>query len=155
MLKTIKKRANGRLRVQQKSNKPSMTETSHTKQVNINSIMKKYFRTGLIEQRQGANYGDFSNGLDYHGALNKVLAANEDFQQLPSEIRTMFNNDPAQLIDFLNNPDNYEEAVKAGLIPLDPAREQKQPESGISEPVTDKQAETAAQEPPVKPSQDE
>lgn len=122
MQKVISSRSNGRKRVQLKSDKPSKTETSHTKQVNINSIMKKYFKTGLLQQREGARYGDFTTVTDYQEAVDRVLQANDQFMELPSEIRTMFSNDPGILIDFVNNPANKQKAQDLGLLPPDGPR---------------------------------
>lgn len=62
-------------------------------------------------------YGDFSNVDDYLGALNSVKAAQEAFQALPSGLRKRFENDPAQLIAFFDDPENQDEAVALGLIP--------------------------------------
>jgi hypothetical protein len=45
---------------------------------------------------------------------------------LPADIRTQFDNNPANLIGFLNNPANKTEAEKLGLL---------KPTSSYSEPV--------------------
>jgi phage internal scaffolding protein len=35
---------------------------------------------------------------------------------LPAQIRSRFDNDPAKLIDFLENEQNHDEAIKLGLV---------------------------------------
>ena len=62
-------------------------------------------------------YGDFTNIEDFHNANNRIIQAREDFLALPSEIREQFDNDPGQLVEFINDPDNIEEAQEMGLLP--------------------------------------
>ena len=35
---------------------------------------------------------------------------------LPSDVRSRFGNNPAELLDFLNDNSNYDEAIRLGLI---------------------------------------
>ena len=39
------------------------------------------------------------------------------FDNLPSDVRNRFNNNPAQLLDFVADPENKEEAIELGLLP--------------------------------------
>ncbi|QGH72143.1 MAG: scaffold protein [Microviridae sp. ctD0m35] len=94
----------------------SRTKQSFADAVNINIIVKKIARTGLAPQKSGAFYGDFSSGDDYQTALQKIQNADEAFMSLPVDIRTRFQNDPSQLLNFLADPKNLEEAVKLGLM---------------------------------------
>jgi len=83
----------------------------------INNIMEKFGMTGLIPQNPlSPQYGDFSGVNDYHSALNAIMAAEEQFDALPAKIRERFANDPANLIDFMENPENRSEAEKLGLV---------------------------------------
>jgi phage internal scaffolding protein len=70
----------------------------------------------LPEQPLSPRYGDFTGISDYHTALNRVFAAQDEFEALPAQIRARFNNDPAQLIEFLENSDNRPEAEELGLV---------------------------------------
>lgn len=63
-----------------------------------------------------ALYGDFSDVDDYHTMMNKIISAQEAFQELPVNIKKRFDQDPGKLIDFLNNPENREEAERLGLV---------------------------------------
>lgn len=98
---------------------PGRTHQSFAKDADINNIMAKYSRTGVLGDpsrpvRQ-AVFGDFS-GLDFQSDMNRLMDARERFMQLPSDIRNRFNNDPGELIDFVSDPANVEEAVSLGLL---------------------------------------
>lgn len=96
----------------------SLTHQSEKNSCDINEIMKKFEKTGILEHRNSfeGQYGDFT-GLpqDYHESMNAVIAAEEMFTTLPSRIRRRFANDPGNFLDFVANPDNAKELVKMGL----------------------------------------
>lgn len=93
-------------------------ERHHRNECNINSIMAKYRRTGLLPARVGSGMsGDFTAAVDYHSSLEAIRAAEAGFMSMPSQLRKRFDNDPAKLLDFLANDDNYDEAVALGLVP--------------------------------------
>lgn len=95
----------------------SMTQQQFEKETNVNNIMAKYKKTGLLthyKHHQG-NFGDFSTIEDYQTSLNKIMQAQDSFESLPSEVRSKFFNDPGKLIDFLSKPENDEEAIALGL----------------------------------------
>lgn len=96
----------------------SMTRQSFKKDCDINYIMAKYQKTGLIEHvnRYQGNYGDFLNVDDYQSSLIKVMQANDAFESLPSSLRKRFSNDPAEFLSFVQNPDNRDEMIELGLI---------------------------------------
>jgi len=84
----------------------------------INTIMTRFGQTGLLpENPLPPRYGDFSEIGDYHSALNAVRVAETEFDALPAGIRARFDNDPANLIGFLDDINNREEAISLGLIP--------------------------------------
>lgn len=93
------------------------TEQSHKDQCNINNIIQKYDKHGLITHvsRFEASFGDVS-GADFKAMADKVAAAKSAFNNLPSKIRNRFANDPTQLLSFMDNPNNRDEAIKLGLI---------------------------------------
>lgn len=128
---TIVERTNGTRRVQTPVGEKSMTEQSHRKKCNINTIIAKAKKTGRAPANFNTmNYGDFSNAESFHEAKTKVLDAHKDFLELPSDIRNRFQNDPGQLLDFLADPENQEEAAEMGLVePLLPFKDEvKAPE---------------------------
>lgn len=53
---------------------------------------------------------------DLQGILDLSRAAEKSFDQLPIALKQRFGNNPAQLWEFVNNPDNWQEAVKLGIL---------------------------------------
>jgi phage internal scaffolding protein len=96
---------------------PSLAQQHHKDECDINNILRQFNITGLLpESPLSPRYGDFTGIGDYHTALNRVIAAQDEFEALPAQIRARFDNDPAQLIEFLQNSDNRPEAEKLGLV---------------------------------------
>ena len=96
---------------------PSLAQQHHKDECDINNILRQFNITGLLpEQTLSPRYGDFTGIGDYHTAMNRVLAVQDEFEALPAQIRARFDNDPAQLIEFLENSDNRPEAEKLGLV---------------------------------------
>jgi phage internal scaffolding protein len=96
---------------------PSLAQQHHKDECDINTILEKFNITGLLpESPLSPRYGDFTGIGDYHTALNRVIAAQDEFEALPAQIRARFDNDPAQLIEFLENSDNRSEAEELGLV---------------------------------------
>lgn len=115
---SIKNRYSPRLRVLNSNTEPSMVRPEYQKESDVNNILRKYRETGQLPNtaRQNPTYGDFSNAISYSEALNKVISAQNDFNQLSSQIRDRFANDPAKLLAFISDPKNVEEGIKLGLI---------------------------------------
>ena len=100
---------------------PSMTKQSHTDECNINLIMKRFERTGVLEHvtTYSPQWGDFSDTpSSYSDAINQVQAANDMFLSLPSALRARFDNDAGAYIDFVQDPSNAEELRELGLTKL-------------------------------------
>ena len=96
---------------------PSLAQQNFKDESDINFIVRQFGLTGeLPRQTISPQYGDFTGVLDYHSAVNAVLAAQDEFMDLPAQMRARFDNDPAKLIDFLGNEENRDEAIKLGLI---------------------------------------
>lgn len=97
---------------------PSRTKQSHKSECDINNILKKYEKDGIITHGNSkkAIYGDFTNEMEYQEAMNSVIHAQDQFDNLPSKIRDRFSNDPSNLLKFLEDPKNLEEAQQIGLI---------------------------------------
>jgi phage internal scaffolding protein len=96
---------------------PSLAQQHFRDECDINNILRQFNVTGLLpETPLSPRYGDFTGIKDYQSALNAVMAAEEGFMALPAELRAQFNNDPELLINFLDNPENKDQAIKLGLI---------------------------------------
>lgn len=104
-------------RIQTMYTKPSKTDQSQKKECDVNSIMRKFRKTGQIthlSQRQGV-YADVSQIPDLMGAMEQISFVQSAFDALPSELRFKLQNKPENLVDYLNDPKNDEEAIKYGL----------------------------------------
>lgn len=113
-------------------NDSGRTEQSHVPDCDINIIMKRALRgqhTPYIREDMGS-YGDASS-LDYHAAHTLVADANSQFEELPSNIRSRFENNPAQFLEFIQNDANMPEAIELGLIPKPQVGEPPEPDAPI------------------------
>lgn len=98
-----------------------MTKQSFKDECDINNIMKRYQATGIIDHVRDASpqYLDATT-FDFQSAQNIIAEANSIFAAMPSQLRDRFHNDPVELLEFVHNPKNAQEAVSLGF--LDPAR---------------------------------
>lgn len=96
------------------------TEQAHKDQCDVNKIIAKYDRSGVITHINTfeAQFGDLS-GVDYKMMKDKVARAQTMFEQLPSNIRNEFDNNAEHLLHFMDNPNNRDKAISMGLIPAD------------------------------------
>lgn len=93
------------------------TEQHHKDQCDVNKIIAKYDKTGLIQHvsRIEAQFGDVT-GLEFKQAMDLVVDAKALFDDLPSNIRNRFQNNPEFLLRFMEDPGNRDEAISLGLI---------------------------------------
>lgn len=108
---------------------PSLTVQSDRDGCDINKIIDKFKKTGMIERinRNPGIYTDLTVLPDYMESLNVVARANEAFAELSAKLRERFNNDPARMLEFLSDENNRDEAIKLGLI--------KKPEAPKPDPI--------------------
>lgn len=97
----------------------SMTKQEFLPDCDIHNILAEFKVTGQIKHLAANTaagvYADLSGLPDFQTALNTVVAGEAAFASLPSKLRARFENDPAQFLDFMSNPDNQDEAIKLGL----------------------------------------
>lgn len=117
-MKKIIRHENGQVKVVTINESPSRTSQQFKEQCDVNHIMKKYRLTGELThlKNQKGQYIDLTTLPDYQTALQTVIDANSAFESLPSHVRKAFQNDPKQLLQFVADPKNKEEAIKLGLI---------------------------------------
>lgn len=98
---------------------PSMTKQSFVKECDINNIIKQYSTTGVLKhisaRAEQGMYIDLPDEVDFQTSIEIVRAAQDAFASLPSSVRSRFENDPGQFLDFMSNPKNQEEMIKLGL----------------------------------------
>lgn len=98
---------------------PSKTQQHFAKDADLNTIVKRYGITDgaiLPAAADARYYGDFSDAFDLRDALDRTRDAVAKFNALPSELRRIFENDPALLHDWVSDPANIEQAVELGLL---------------------------------------
>lgn len=95
----------------------SKTKQSFKDECDINRIMARYAATGTLDfvNKREAQFMDVSE-IDFQNAMEVVTQSRQAFMTLPAVVRNRFNNDPGQLLGFLGDESNLEEAIKLGLI---------------------------------------
>lgn len=98
--------------------KDGRTQQHFKEQCNINFIVEKARKTGLLAHlnNRTPQYADVTKIPDYQDAMETIITANNAFWSLDARSRERFGNDPARMIDFLQDENNYDEAVKLGLV---------------------------------------
>lgn len=108
-------------RVQIFFDEPSRTKQEFKQECDLNHIMKRFKKVMGVDFLNrysgvvGGQFGDFSNVPDFRTARDQVKRMEEVFMALPAKVRSRFNNDPAELLDFVDDPMNLEEARSLGL----------------------------------------
>lgn len=110
-----------RVRVTHPEGGKVMVKQAMRDEVDANRIMEKWIKQGQFPRGPAGQpmYGDFGSGFDYHRALNAVRAAQEEFQALPSRVRTRCRNDPAEFLQLCSDPKNLDELRGLGLAEQD------------------------------------
>lgn len=107
---------------------PSLTQQQFADDTDINVLVDRYEDTGFFydplsvingkSASSSPTFGDFSefDSADYMRSQNVLVKARESFENLPVEIRERFNYNPLNLLEFISDKANYEEALKLGLV---------------------------------------
>lgn len=77
----------------------SLTEQHHAKACDINTIMAKYLKTGLIEHvsRYEPQFGDVTE-LDFKRSMDTVARVESEFYDLPAFVRAHYDQDPSKYL---------------------------------------------------------
>jgi len=103
---------------------PSRTQQQFQQECDINYIVKQNMETGFISHtnKRAPIWGaDLGEATDLKSAMDFVRETNELFNSYDADLRARFQNDPQKFLDFFNDPDNAEEAIKLGLATERPA----------------------------------
>lgn len=108
-----------RLAVEVRFHKPSRTRQEFAEECDINAIMSRYNRTGVISHVNAAvpQYLDVSVLPSFQDAMQIVLDAEAAFAGLPSTVRREFDNDPAKFVAFAEDAENLGKLREWGLAP--------------------------------------
>ncbi|AZL82697.1 internal scaffolding protein [Apis mellifera associated microvirus 24] len=137
MPKQITKRKNGTIRVVTHNNKPSLTDQSFKDDCDINTIWSRFKKTKIWpgDPSRVGQYGDFTDVPDLLVATQRIHDAEDAFNQLPAKLRLRFNNNPLEMVQFLQDPKNLEESIQLGLRNAPKQDQKKQnPESTNVDP---------------------
>lgn len=98
----------------------SCCRQSETANTDLHAAVKRYRKTGVctgaLTPCDGARFGDFSTApADYLSAQVLLRNADSAFAGLSARVRDRFQNDPVQLLTFLADAANFNEAVSLGL----------------------------------------
>lgn len=85
--------------------------------MSMKSIMAQYRATGTVPALRKLNplYGDFTGSQDLQDQMNRVQDAQEIFDGLPSAVRKLCNNNPAELLDLVEDEEGRVKLHDAGL----------------------------------------
>lgn len=110
------------------------TKQAHKDECDINQVLKKYLKTGLIDHVSSHNgqYGE-APGIDFKEALDLVRRSQDMFDDLPAKARKHFNNDPAAFMDAVHEEGNESLMYELGLSDFPPS-------PVLDEPVSDPNA---------------
>ena len=132
----------------------SLTEQCHKDSCDINNIISSATANPMLLADPAPDrkvFRDFSSGDNYLELQNQLCEAQSMFNGLPADIREYFDNDPANVVDFVSNPDHALESHEMGLITLDKtsldALKSKSDVSVKEEPETPPESEPKASEP--------
>lgn len=108
-------RVNARVR----NSDASMTQQSAAADCDLNVLVKRFgIDKGPLAPipTDPRYYGEFDDTLDLQTALARVHEAKNRFDMLPASLRAQFDNDPGLLWSWVNDPQNWPEAVEMGLL---------------------------------------
>lgn len=124
---------------------PSLTVQSFAKDADLNVIAKRF---GITDPAQlgspdPAHFRDTTNDPELRDILELKRQVHDSYLSLSPKLRKRFRS-PAEILEFLEDPDNAQEAVRLGLLTTAPAAD-----AGPS--ATDKSPGGTASDTPKEP----
>ena len=111
----------------------SLAIQSAEEESNINTIVRRFGISGELPNTVAMpQSGDFTNIPDFHTALNIIRKTQEEFLKVPAAVRARFSNDPQQFMEFFEDPANYDEALRLGLVNARPVPPSGTPDGGAA-----------------------
>lgn len=111
------------------SESPTLTDQHFKDECNMQHIVQRALHTGCIDPSLVRSIGKYVEDGAAVGTFleaQRIVARGKSvFEQLPSDMRNRFHNSPVELLHFLQQPENRDEAVKMGFFkatsPVSPA----------------------------------
>jgi len=101
----------------------SLTKQEFKEECDVNLILARYNEAPPKPFTNAAKltYGDFAEAPDFLAAQLLVKEAEALYNSMPVQIRDRFGHNPANLLEFVHDPKNRDEARRLGLLrPEDP-----------------------------------
>jgi phage internal scaffolding protein len=97
---------------------PQIVDQSFKKMCDINNIMAQYAKTGMLPHFKQCNprYIDTTELPNLMEAYDIVKHAQDQFYELPSAVRKAMDHNPANLEQFLSDPENTSFLLKHGVL---------------------------------------
>ncbi len=99
----------GHGRVQVTYPETGRTEQHHARACDINTIMAKYLKTGVLDHKSKyePTYGDVSSA-DFQASMNLVKGVETEFHDLPAYIRAEFNQDVGEYLQAMQTDEGVQ-----------------------------------------------
>jgi len=126
---------------------PSQTKQSFKDECDVNRIVARFQATGQIPNinELPPQYLDVT-ALDFQEHQNFIAEAQSMFMEMPSALRSRFNNSPGEFLDFCSQEKNRAEMTQLGLLrPLQ--------EAIVPSPIPIPQPNLSTAQNPQNPSQ--
>ncbi len=135
--------------------KDGRTKQSFKDETDINKLLVRAQKTGTISHltKYQGRYADFSN-FDFIEAQLTLTRGREVFDALPVELRSEFNQSPAEFFDYVNNPANKERLDKLLPALAEPGRQNisiRPPSADETQAATEAATPAPDPEPKIEP----
>lgn len=103
---------------------PSVTEQSHAKECDINCIMARYRKTGVLapdHQLRSGYYADLCEIGSYEEMQQAIVDAESHFMKLSPDQRDAFGNNVYRFLDEIHDSSKIDKFIKLGLVAAKPS----------------------------------
>lgn len=111
-----------------------LVKESEREATNINHIVERWRRTGVVEIPGRPQFGDFSDSISFHECQDRVAQARQAFMALPSSVRRICDNDPGRFLDLAYTEEGRELLADAGMPDLVVKGEEHSKEPPVVDP---------------------
>lgn len=122
------------------SNLPSLTRQEFAEECDINVLMEKYEKQGIISHinPRSPQYLDVTAVPDLQTAHQIIQDATREFMALPASTRREFDHDPMKFVMFAEDPANIDKMREWGLAPpkAEPPAPATPPQAASDAPAT-------------------
>jgi len=85
------------------------TKQAFKDSTDVNRLLQRHAKSGTLSAlaKVENSFGDF-RGFDFHQAQNMIAQGQTIFEQLPSEVRREFDQDPQKFFNYVNDPEKQD-----------------------------------------------